>query len=130
VAEVIVCDPRKNHLLLAGHKAERSDAHKLAHLLRAGVVTAVSHGERSTQTRKDLVRSYECLVRDGTRVRNRLKALYRARAIPCPGEEVYRAAGREHGCSSSPSPVLAIELRICIKSLTAVPACGMKRARR
>src|SRR5262245_26972270 len=95
VAEVIVCDPRKNHLLLAGNKADRSDAHKLAHLLRAGLVTAVNHGERSTQILKELVRSYEYLVRDGTRVRNRLKALYRARAIPCTGEEVYRVAGRE-----------------------------------
>ena len=35
VAKVVVCDPRKNTLLLAGNKGDRVDAHKLAQLLRA-----------------------------------------------------------------------------------------------
>jgi hypothetical protein len=32
VAKVVVCDPRKNTLLLAGNKGDRVDAHKLAQL--------------------------------------------------------------------------------------------------
>jgi transposase len=94
VAEVVVCDPRKNRLLLEGNKGDRIDAHKLAQLLRAGLLTAVYHGEHGTRTLKELARSYECLVRDCTRVMNRLKAIYRARAIPCAGEGVYEAAQR------------------------------------
>ena len=35
VAKLIVCDPRKNKLLLSGNKADKVDAHKLAQLLRA-----------------------------------------------------------------------------------------------
>jgi transposase len=41
VAQVVVCDPRKNALLKVGNKNDRIDAHKLADLLRAGLLTAV-----------------------------------------------------------------------------------------
>jgi transposase len=95
VAAVTVCDPRKNKLLLVGHKSDRVDARKLAQLLRAGLVTPVYPGPPGTRTLKELARSYEGLVQDGTRVMNRLKALYRARAIPCAGERVYRTAERQ-----------------------------------
>jgi transposase len=95
VAKVIVCDPRKNKLLLAGNKEDRIDAHKLALLLRAGLLTAVYHGEHGTRTLKELAHSYEGLVQDCTRVKNRLKALYRGRAIACVGEGVYHRAKRQ-----------------------------------
>ena len=39
---------------------------------------------------KELVRTYDCLVSDTTRVMNRLKAIYRGRAIACRGHEIYR----------------------------------------
>ena len=39
---------------------------------------------------KELVRNYECLVQDTTRVMSRLKAIYRGRAIACKGHEIYR----------------------------------------
>src|SRR5436190_14590386 len=38
VAEVIVCDPRRNKLLSEGSKADKPDARKLAELLRGGNV--------------------------------------------------------------------------------------------
>ena len=95
VNQVLVCDPRKNYLLLAGNKDDRIDACKLAQLLRAGLLTAVYHGEHGTRTLKELARSYEGLVQDCTRVKNRLKALYRGRAIPCGGQAVYGAARRD-----------------------------------
>src|SRR4029453_8301573 len=69
VAKVLVCDPRKNPLLLAGNKDDRIDAHKLALLLRAGLLTAVYHGEHGTRTLKELAHSYEGLVQDCTRVK-------------------------------------------------------------
>jgi transposase len=95
VAKVVVCDPRKNTLLLAGNKGDRVDAHKLAQLLRADLLTPVYHGTHGTRTLKELARSYTALLEDCTRVMNRLKALYRARAIPCTGEGVYQKEERE-----------------------------------
>ena len=89
VHKVVVCDPRKNALLKAGNKSDRIDARKLADLLRTGLVSAVYHGDHSVRTLKELARSYLALTQDATRVMNRLKALYRSRAIPCAGGRVY-----------------------------------------
>src|SRR5215469_7207991 len=93
VAKVIVCDPRKNALLNAGNKNDRVDARKLSHLLRAGLLTPVYHGETGLRTLRELSRSYLTVNKDLTRVMNRLKGLYRSWAIPCAGEKVY---GRRH----------------------------------
>src|SRR5665811_846116 len=89
VANVLVCDPRKNALLKAGNKNDRIDARKLADLLRTGLLSPVYHGENGVRTLKELARSYLALTRDVTRVMNRLKALYRSWAIPCAGQRVY-----------------------------------------
>jgi transposase len=80
-ARVIVCDPRKNRLPQDGNKSDKVDARKLAPLLRAGLLSPVYHGEHGTRDLKELLRSYEYLVADSTRTMNRLKALYRSRAI-------------------------------------------------
>ena len=90
VTEVVVCDPRQNKLLSAGNKSDRVDARKLAELLRNGSLRAVYHGDKGVRALKELVRNYDCLVSDTTRVKNRLKALFRGRAIACGGHEVYR----------------------------------------
>ena len=89
VTQVLVCDPRKNALLKEGNKNDRIDARKLASLLRAGLLSAVYHGESGVRTLKELARSYLAVTQDLTRVMNRLKALYRSWAIPCAGERVY-----------------------------------------
>jgi transposase len=95
VAEVIVCNPRHNRLLHSGHKSDRVDARRLAELLRHGSLRAVYHGEHGTRTLKELVRSYECLVEDMTRVKNRLKAIFRARAISSRGRAFYQGSQRQ-----------------------------------
>jgi transposase len=94
-AGVVVCDPRKNRLLQDGHKSDRVDARKLAQLLRAGLLSPVYHGGHGTRDLKELVRSYEYLVEDSTRTMNRIKALYRSRAIACAGADVYKHQRRE-----------------------------------
>jgi transposase len=95
VTEVVVCDPRHNKLLTSGNKSDRVDAQKLAELLRLGSLKAVYHGDHGVRALKELVRSYDCLVSDTTRVMNRLKAIYRGRAISCAGHEIYRQDRRE-----------------------------------
>lgn len=94
VTEVIVCDPRQNRLLAVGHKNDRIDAQKLAELLRHGSLKAVDHADHGVRVLKELVRNYECLVQDTTRVMSRLKAIYRGRAIACQGHKLYRPEQR------------------------------------
>jgi len=92
VAEVIVCNPRENKLLKAGNKSDRIDVAKLGKLLRLGELRPVYQGPSAAQGLKQLVHSYAALVDDTTRVKNRLKALYRGRGLSCKGELIY---GRE-----------------------------------
>jgi transposase len=94
VARVVVCNPRKNALLKAGNKSDTIDAHKLAELLRAGLLSPVYHGQTSTLTLRHLGRSYVALTEDTTRVMSRLKALYRGQAVRCAGKKPY---GRHRG---------------------------------
>ena len=75
VTKVVVCDPRKNALLKTGNKSDRIDARKLAELLRAGLLSAVYHGQTGLRTLKELCRCYL------TRTMYRLKALYRSGSI-------------------------------------------------
>jgi len=95
VTKVIVCDARQNKLLAVGNKSDRIDAHKLAELLRNGALKAVDHADHGVRALKELVRNYDCLVGDTTRVMLRLKAMFRGRAIACSGHEIYRQDRRE-----------------------------------
>jgi transposase len=90
VTAVMVCDPRQNRLLAAGNKSDLIDARKLAELLRHGSLKGVDHRDHGVRVLKELVRNYECIVQDTTRLMNRLKAIYRGRAIRCQGHELYR----------------------------------------
>lgn len=94
VAELVVCDPRHNALLREGNKTDAGDARKLAELLRAGMLRAVYHGSRSLRGLQELAHSYEALVKDTTRVMNRIKAFYRSRGIDCAGRGVYAQGQR------------------------------------
>jgi transposase len=95
VAQLVVCNPRKNALLKEGNKSDRVDARKLAELLRAGLLSPVYHGENGVRRLKELARSYLALSKDLARVMNRVKALYRSWAIPCSGQTVYAPRQRE-----------------------------------
>lgn len=95
VKHLVVCNPKHNHLLKQGSKNDRIDARKLAELLRLNALKPVYHGEHGTRTLKELVHCYECIVKDLSRVRNRLKALYNGQAIPNHRGELYRLSQRE-----------------------------------
>ena len=86
VANVLVCDPRKNALLKDGSKSDRIDARKLAELLRGNHLSPIYHGENGVRTLKELARSYLTITKDLTRVMTRLQAIYRSWAIPCASQ--------------------------------------------
>src|SRR3982074_3469998 len=67
VAQVVVCNPRKNALLKSGNKSDQIDARKLAELLRAGMLSPVYHGENSALEVQHLARAYAMLTDDTTR---------------------------------------------------------------
>jgi transposase len=90
---VVVCNKRGEER--SRNKSDQQDADELSDLLRCGRIKPVFHGERDTQRLRELVRSYNNLVEDATRVMQRIKAMYRGRAIPAKGMAVYRLAGRK-----------------------------------
>src|SRR6202050_971282 len=54
VAELVVCNPRRNALLKEGSKSDRIDARKLAELLHSTLVCSVYHGENGVRTLREL----------------------------------------------------------------------------
>ena len=92
VQRVVVCDQRGQRRV--GNKGDLVDADALSDHLRRGGLRAVYHGSADRATLKELTRTYRNLVEDATRVMLRLKALFRARAIPTRGTRVYQARER------------------------------------
>lgn len=92
VDRVVVADRRGTSA--QANKGDQSDADQLSELLRLGALRAVYHCSPHRETLRELARAYANLVEDTTRVMLRLKALFRARGIPTPGKQVYRASHR------------------------------------
>jgi transposase len=90
---VVVCNVRGKSEVR--NKSDRIDASDLSERLRTGSLKTVYHRATDMLTLKELVRNYNNLVEDATRVMLRIKALFRARAIRTPGRSVYRAAQRQ-----------------------------------
>lgn len=92
VHRVVVCDRRGKSP--QGNKGDQPDADELSDLLRCGRLRPVYHQSGDRAKLKELARTYANLVEDGTRVMQRLKALFRARAIRTPGRGVYQREQR------------------------------------
>ncbi len=95
VQRVVVCD--RHGEKRRGNKGDRVDADQLSARLWRGELRAVYHGSAYRATLQELTRTYRNLVEDTTRVMLRLKALFRARAIPTRGTRVYQVAYRATG---------------------------------
>src|SRR5207244_12710316 len=86
-ARIIVCNDRGKKELV--NKNDQIDSDLLSERLRLGSLRGVYHGAASVRALKEMVRNYGNLVEDTTRVMQRIKAMFRARAIPTPGTGVY-----------------------------------------
>jgi transposase len=100
VHRVVVCDQRGQPR--PGNKGDQVDADELSERLRRGGLRAVYHGNAHCATLQELTRSYRNLVEDATRVMLRLKALFRARAIPTRGTRVYQPRERARWLAQLP----------------------------
>ena len=116
---IVVCNTRGQSE--SRNKSDRLDADGLSEQLRAGTLRAVFHGTSNVLTLKELVRSYNNLVEDATRVMQRLKALFRARAIHTRGTGVKVTLARKIASValrlwkrpwSTPFRVIAVALEI------------------
>jgi len=93
VERVVVCNLRGKGAL--ANKDDRIDADHLSEQLRLGGLKAVFHGAPEMLSLRELVRNYNNLVEDSTRVMQRIKAIFRARAILTPGVSIYRPSQRK-----------------------------------
>jgi hypothetical protein len=109
VANVVVCNPRKNALLKHGNQSDRIDARKLADRLRLNDLEPVYHGETGVRMLRELARSYLTIVQDLSRVMNRLKARSRSGAIACTGRDVYYGRHRAEWLAKIAKPASAGE---------------------
>jgi transposase len=97
VAEVIVCDPRRNHLITKdGDKTDEVDPGKLNELYRLGALRPVHHPVR--QSMADLrawVWVYLDQVKLVTAAKNKLKATFRAAGLQYSEGGIYHPGQRE-----------------------------------
>ena len=132
--KVIVCNTRGSDQSV--NKNDRIDAEGLSERLRLGGLKPVFHGVASVLTLKELVRSYNNLVEDTTRVMQRLKALFRARAILTKGTAVYRSSERKQwltrleGGSRVRAAALFSHLDVLLKLRPPAKAAMIAEARR
>ena len=97
MAEVVVSDARKNTRgRTLRNKTDRKDARSLARLLYQGALSPVYHGDEDLEESRNLVKTYQVLLSDTTRAKNRIKAVYRGRGIPTDGNGAYGRSTRQH----------------------------------
>ncbi len=99
--EVIVCNPTKNVGLNTKNKSDKIDAKNLAEWGRTGLLSPVWHGGKNLQKLKELLRTYECLVNQSTRVKNQIRAVFRSRGIR-GGAKAYLKGTRAEAISKLP----------------------------
>ena len=120
VTRLIVCNPRYNKLIQEGNKSDDIDAFRLADLLRIGSLKAVYKGENSLRKLQQLARSYLYLVQDSTRIKNRIKALYRSRGIVCEGESAYHREKRKSYLKQLTEPGMRLRAELLYKELDSI----------
>ena len=77
VDKILICDPRRNHLLKEGCKTDKIDSVKLVKLLKAGLLKEVYHSTDDYIYLRRLVSSYEDLVNTIVRIKNQKSAVLR-----------------------------------------------------
>jgi transposase len=127
VEEIIVSNPRTNALIAKDQNiTDAAAAHKLALLLRAGLISGVHHAAQEDQMEfKRLVLFYHKQGKDLARKKSQLKAIFRTYAIACPGAAIYTPKNRPEWLDKLPEKA---QYR-AVETLTAIDAIAAARAR-
>lgn len=98
VDEVLICDPRENHLISrSAHKSDRADAYNLCRLLRLGELNEVYHAEKDHRAIfKAAARHYLDVRKQQTALKQKIKATFRAWGVMnVKGKRLYHPEGRK-----------------------------------
>ena len=88
VDELVVCNPVANRQYKEA-KTDKLDARKLATLLRGGFLTPVFHDGSERERFRALMSSYQDIVDEGVRLKNRYRSLFRKNGRRIRGETLY-----------------------------------------
>mgnify|MGYP001604736805 CR=1 FL=1 len=95
-ADVFVSEPKQNKWITSGMKSDRLDAFKLATMYRLGSLRRVYHSlDHGMVEFKRAVQYRDFLVRQGTRLKNWIKAKFRECGVVPKGDRVYKHGVRE-----------------------------------
>lgn len=94
--KLIITDPKINKWIgKAGKKDDPIDAEKLAQLARGKYIKEIYHPISNRRRFKELVFAYHDTVKSQSRIKNKIKALFRREGIRCRGETVYSEKSRD-----------------------------------
>jgi hypothetical protein len=124
VESLIVCDPRRNALInQEGDKDDRSDARKLAGLLRGGYLREVYHSDDGQRVLfKQWVALYHDRVRDAVRQINKIRALCWCHGVRACRAILRDAEVRQEWLSQQSSPAMVAQVELLCLGLDAVLA--------
>jgi transposase len=88
VDELIVCNPVSNREYKKA-KTDKLDARKLSKLLRGDFLTPVFHDCSEQERFRNLMSSYQDIIDEGVRLKNRYKSLFRKNGQKARGEKLY-----------------------------------------
>ena len=102
---VVISHPLKTKAIASAKiKNDKVDSHMLAQLLRAGLIPTVHVSSLETRQLKELLRHRSRLVRDATRMKNRIHTILAKNNCPVPFSDLFGVQGLAIlTASSSPS---------------------------
>lgn len=122
--EVIVCNPAETKRLLKKSKGDKVDPKSLAKLARAGLVSPVWHGGESLRSLREALRMYQCLTKDCTITKNRLRAVFKSQGIRV-SRAIYREGPREEAMRKLPLDSQRLRVDLLAKQLETI--CGLRK---
>lgn len=124
VSSVLVANTRKIRRGRKDPKSDRIDATLLSELLFLGRLEPVYHDVSSVRRLKHIGRVYAQIVEDSSRLKNRFKALFRSRAIPCSGQGLYAPQRRAEQLAELPDDGTRLRAELLGRALDALrPVC-------
>jgi len=95
--EVVISNPVKTKAIASAKiKNDRVDSHMLAQLLRADLIPTVYVSPLQVRKLKELIRHRQRLVRDATRMKNRIHALLRKNNKTIPFSDLFGVQGLDY----------------------------------
>jgi transposase len=96
---VVISNPKKTKAIASAKiKNDKVDSHMLAQLLRADLISTVHVSSLETRQLKELLRHRTRLVRDATRMKNRIHMLLMKNNRPVPMTDLFGGKGLKYLC--------------------------------